>query len=159
MIPQQIAELLVGIGMEQGAWLFLMLTIVILIIFGAVLEGAPALIIFAPILVPIAIQLGFNPLHFGIVMIMAMGFGLFSPPIGLGLYTTCAICGVEMKHVISGGGFCRHHYCRHGTTVNHLAARTGRLLIIKSCICHARVAGISTHKKRRNDVTSLPDAV
>ena len=100
MIPQQIAELLVGIGMEQGAWLFLMLTIVILIIFGAVLEGAPALIIFAPILVPIAIQLGFNPLHFGIVMIMAMGFGLFSPPIGLGLYTTCAICGVEMKHVI-----------------------------------------------------------
>ena len=100
MIPQQIAELLVGIGMEQGAWLFLLLTIVILIIFGAVLEGAPALIIFAPILVPIAIQLGFNPLHFGIVMILAMGFGLFSPPIGLGLYTTCAICGVEMKHVI-----------------------------------------------------------
>jgi TRAP-type C4-dicarboxylate transport system permease large subunit len=47
--------------MEQGAWLFLILTIVILIIFGAVLEGAPALIIFAPILVPIAIQLGFNP--------------------------------------------------------------------------------------------------
>ncbi|MGV8678003.1 TRAP transporter large permease subunit, partial [Pseudomonas aeruginosa] len=73
---------------------------VILVIFGAVLEGAPALIIFAPILVPIAVQLGFSPLHFGIIMIMAMGFGLFSPPIGLGLYTTCAICGVEMKHVI-----------------------------------------------------------
>ncbi|VDR29566.1 TRAP-type C4-dicarboxylate transport system, small permease component [Raoultella terrigena] len=49
---------------------------------------------------PIAVQLGFNPLHFGIIMILAMGFGLFSPPIGLGLYTTCAICGVEMKHVI-----------------------------------------------------------
>ena len=98
MIPQQIAELLVGIGMEQGAWLFLMLTIVILIIFGAVLEGAPALIIFAPILVPIAIQLGFNPLHFGIVMIMAKGFGLFSPPIGLGLYTTCAFSrGVDQR--------------------------------------------------------------
>jgi tripartite ATP-independent transporter DctM subunit len=100
MIPQQIAELLVSIGVEQGAWLFLLLTIVILVIFGAVLEGAPALIIFAPILVPIAVQLGFSPLHFGIIMIMAMGFGLFSPPIGLGLYTTCAICGVEMKHVI-----------------------------------------------------------
>lgn len=76
------------------------MTIVILVIFGAVLEGAPALIIFAPILVPIAVQLGFSPLHFGIIMIMAMGFGLFSPPVGLGLYTTCAICGVEMKHVI-----------------------------------------------------------
>ncbi|SUB81493.1 Neu5Ac permease [Pragia fontium] len=100
MIPQMIAELLVSIGFSYGAWLFLILTIVILIIFGAVLEGAPALIIFAPILVPIAIQLGFDPLHFGIVMILAMGFGLFSPPIGLGLYTTCAICGVEMKNVI-----------------------------------------------------------
>lgn len=85
-----------GLSREQ---LFLLLTIVILVIFGAVLEGAPALI-FAPILVPIAVQLGFSPLHFGIIMIMAMGFGLFSPPIGLGLYTTCAICGVEMKHVI-----------------------------------------------------------
>ncbi|MCT4702149.1 TRAP transporter large permease subunit [Enterobacteriaceae bacterium H20N1] len=100
MIPQQIAELLVSIGQSQGSWIFLLLTIVILIVFGAVLEGAPALIIFAPILVPIAVQLGFNPLHFGIVMILAMGFGLFSPPIGLGLYTTCAICGVEMKNVI-----------------------------------------------------------
>lgn len=100
MIPQKIAELLVGIGMSEGAWVFLLLTIVILIVFGAVLEGAPALIIFAPILVPIATQLGFNPLHFGIVMVLAMGFGLFSPPIGLGLYTTCAICGVEMKYVI-----------------------------------------------------------
>ncbi len=100
MIPQQIAELLVSIGMTQGAWVFLLLTVVLLIVFGAVLEGAPALIIFAPILVPIATQLGFSPLHFGIVMILAMGFGLFSPPIGLGLYTTCAICGVEMKHVI-----------------------------------------------------------
>ncbi|KNC91680.1 TRAP transporter large permease subunit [Trabulsiella odontotermitis] len=100
MIPQQIAELLVGIGHSQGAWVFLLLTIIILIVFGAVLEGAPALIIFAPILVPIAVQLGFNALHYGIVMILAMGFGLFSPPIGLGLYTTCAICGVEMKNVI-----------------------------------------------------------
>lgn len=100
MIPQQIAESLVSIGANYGAWLFLILTIVILILFGAVLEGAPALIIFAPILVPIALQLGFNSLHFGIVMVLAMSFGLFCPPIGLGLYTTCAICGVEMKNVI-----------------------------------------------------------
>ncbi|RWR00649.1 C4-dicarboxylate ABC transporter permease [[Pantoea] beijingensis] len=100
MIPQQIAELLVTVGHQYGAWIFLCLSIVILVIFGAVLEGAPALIIFAPILVPIATQLGFSPLHFGIVMIMAMGFGLFMPPMGLGLYTTCMICGVEMKDIV-----------------------------------------------------------
>lgn len=100
MIPQKCAEILVSIGNNHGAWLFLLLSIFILIIFGSVLEGAPALIIFAPILVPIAIQLGFDSLHYGIVMVFAMGFGLFSPPIGLGLYATCTICGVTMKDVI-----------------------------------------------------------
>lgn len=100
MIPQKCADILVSIGTNHGAWLFLILSILILIIFGSVLEGAPALIIFAPILVPIAIQLGFHPLHYGIVMVFAMGFGLFSPPIGLGLYATCTICGVTMKDVM-----------------------------------------------------------
>ncbi|OCG10329.1 C4-dicarboxylate ABC transporter permease [Gilliamella sp. wkB178] len=100
MIPQKCADILVSIGNNHGAWLFLLVSIIILIIFGSVLEGAPALIIFAPILVPIAIQLGFHPLHYGIVMVFAMGFGLFSPPIGLGLYATCTICGVTMKDVM-----------------------------------------------------------
>ena len=52
------------------------------------------------ILVPIAVQIGFNPLHYATVLILAMGLGLFSPPIGLGLYATCSICGVSMKEVI-----------------------------------------------------------
>lgn len=100
MIPQEIAALLVSVGRDHGAWLFLLLTIVMVTIFGAVLEGAPALIIFAPILVPIAVQLGYNPLHYGILVVLSMGLGLFSPPIGLGLYATCGICGVQMKDVI-----------------------------------------------------------
>ena len=70
-----------------------------MIIFGAVLEGAPALIIFGPLLTPIAQQLGINPLHFGTVMVIAMGLGLFAPPIGLGLFATCAITGTEVKNV------------------------------------------------------------
>ncbi|MDR3412997.1 MAG: TRAP transporter large permease subunit [Formivibrio sp.] len=100
MIPQNIAASLVTVGHNYGTWVFLIVSIVMVTIFGAVLEGAPALIIFAPILVPIAVQLGFNALHYAIVLLLAMGLGLFSPPIGLGLYSTCAICGVEMKHVI-----------------------------------------------------------
>ena len=100
MIPQQIAASLVTIGSNYGGWVFLIVSIVMVTIFGAVLEGAPALIIFAPILVPISVQLGFNPLHYAIVLILCMGLGLFSPPIGLGLYSTCAICGVSMKDVI-----------------------------------------------------------
>lgn len=100
MIPYQVAQMLVHVGHEYGPWVFMCLTIFILILFGGVLEGAPALIIFAPILVPIATQLGFNPLHYGVVMVIAMGFGLFCPPIGIGLYTTCAVCKVEMKNII-----------------------------------------------------------
>ena len=99
-IPHQLAELLIEVGQSHGAWLFMLLSIVMMIVFGAVLEGAPALIIFGPILTPIAAQLGFDPLHFGIVMVLAMGFGLFAPPVGLGLYATCATCGVTMNEVV-----------------------------------------------------------
>jgi TRAP-type C4-dicarboxylate transport system permease large subunit len=71
----------------------------LMIVFGAILEGAPALIIFGPLLAPIAHHLGVHPLHFGTVMVIAMGLGLFSPPIGLGLFATCAITGTQMKDV------------------------------------------------------------
>jgi TRAP-type C4-dicarboxylate transport system permease large subunit len=70
-----------------------------MIVFGAVLEGAPALIIFGPLLVPIAVQVGINPLHFGTIAVTAMGLGLFSPPFGLGLCATCAMTGTRVEDV------------------------------------------------------------
>ena len=82
-----------------GSTMFVMLSVLIMIVFGAILEGAPALIIFGPLLTPIAAQLGVNPLHFGTVMVIAMGFGLFAPPVGLGLFATCAITGTQVKDV------------------------------------------------------------
>jgi len=69
------------------------------VVFGAVLEGAPALIIFGPLLVPIAVQVGINPLHFGTVAVISMGLGLFSPPFGLGLFATCAMTGTRIEDV------------------------------------------------------------
>lgn len=100
MIPQKLGAYLVSLGTDYGPALFMVLSIVTVAIFGAVLEGAPALIIFGPILVPIGVQLGFDPYHYATVLIISMGFGLFAPPIGLGLYATCAVCGVTMKDVI-----------------------------------------------------------
>ena len=79
--------------------MFLLLSVLIMIVFGSVLEGAPALIIFGPLLTPIAVQLGIDPLHFGTVMVIAMGLGLFAPPLGLGLFATCAITGTEVRNV------------------------------------------------------------
>ncbi len=98
-IPQGLAAAMVDVGRTHGTWLFMLISIGLLVVFGAVLEGAPALIIFGPLLTPIAVQLGMNPLHYGIVLVIAMGFGLFSPPLGLGLYATCAVTGTRMAEV------------------------------------------------------------
>jgi tripartite ATP-independent transporter DctM subunit len=99
-IPQSLATGLVALGQSYGKDMFLVVAVLLMIVFGAVLEGAPALIIFGPLLTPIAVQLGVNPLHFGTVVVVAMGLGLFSPPIGLGLFATCTITGTEMPNVV-----------------------------------------------------------
>ena len=98
-IPQLVSGTLIAFAHQYGSVMFLLLSVLLMILFGAVLEGAPALIIFGPLLTPIAQQLGVNPLHFGTVMVIAMGLGLFAPPIGLGLFATCAITGTQVKDV------------------------------------------------------------
>ncbi len=99
LIPQQMAATLAGVGASNGAWLFMLIAIVMLIVMGSVLEGAPALILFGPLLFPAAQKLGIHPLHFGIVLVIAMGIGLFAPPLGVGLYTACAVGQVSMESV------------------------------------------------------------
>jgi len=99
-IPQQLSGFMMELGHRFGADGFVLASTLLMIAFGAILEGAPALIIFGPLLTPIALQLGVSPLHFGTVMVVAMGLGLFSPPVGLGLFATCAITGTELKDVV-----------------------------------------------------------
>ncbi|BCG01627.1 ABC transporter permease (plasmid) [Paraburkholderia sp. PGU19] len=98
-IPALVSDSMIAFAHQYGPTMFLLLSVLIMIVFGAVLEGAPALIIFGPLLTPIASQLGINPLHFGTVIVVAMGLGLFAPPLGLGLFATCAITGTEVKAV------------------------------------------------------------
>ena len=88
---------MIALSQNAGAWPFLLLSIAILIVMGSVLEGAAALIIFGPLLIPVAGQIGINGLHFGVVLVIAMGIGLFAPPLGLGLYGACLIGGVPIE--------------------------------------------------------------
>jgi tripartite ATP-independent transporter DctM subunit len=74
-----------------GAVTFMALSIVVFIILGSVLEGIPAIVLFGPLLFPIARIVGINEVHYAIVVILAMGIGLFAPPFGVGYYTACAI--------------------------------------------------------------------
>jgi tripartite ATP-independent transporter DctM subunit len=98
-IPAIISDFMLALAHDYGPLAFLIASVIIMVIFGAVLEGAPALIIFGPLLVPIAVQVGIHPLHFGTVAVIAMGLGLFSPPFGLGLFATCAMTGTKIEEV------------------------------------------------------------
>jgi tripartite ATP-independent transporter DctM subunit len=70
---------------------FLAISIVAFIILGSVLEGIPAIVLFGPLLFPVARAIGVHEVHYAIIVILAMGIGLFSPPFGVGFYGACAI--------------------------------------------------------------------
>ena len=74
-----------------GHWSFLGISIVVFAVLGSVLEGIPAMVLFGPLLFPVARQLGIDELHYAVVVILAMGIGLFAPPFGLGYYAACII--------------------------------------------------------------------
>ncbi len=89
-----------GFSRQLAAWMgsvpgggfgFLLISIVAFTILGSVLEGIPAIVLFGPLLFPIAKSLGVNEVHYAMVVILSMGIGLFSPPLGVGYYTACAI--------------------------------------------------------------------
>lgn len=76
---------------------FLFVSVAALIVIGFVLEGFPAILIAAPILLPIAERMGVDPLQYGILLTMAVGIGVFMPPVGIGYYITCAIGGAPVN--------------------------------------------------------------
>ena len=78
-----------------GAYGFLAISIVTFIILGSVLEGIPAIVLFGPLLFPVAKQMGIHEVHYSMVVIFSMGIGLFSPPFGVGYYGACAISRVD----------------------------------------------------------------
>jgi len=75
---------------------FLVATAVVFIFFGAVIEGLPAVVILLPSLLPVAAQLGIHPIHYAIVIVAAVGIGLFLPPVGVGLFIACGIADVSV---------------------------------------------------------------
>ncbi len=83
-----------------GAATFLPAVVIITVLLGSLLESFVTIIIIAPLLLPVAVQLGINPLHYGIVMAEAFGIGVILPPIGIALYVACAICGAQVERAI-----------------------------------------------------------
>lgn len=78
-------------GLPGGVPMFLAMSIVAFVLLGSVLEGIPAIVLFGPLLFPIARELGVHEVHYALVVVLSMGVGLFAPPLGVGYYTACAI--------------------------------------------------------------------
>jgi tripartite ATP-independent transporter DctM subunit len=84
-------------GLPGGAFTFMAVSIVAFVVLGSVLEGIPAIVLFGPLLFPIAETVGIHEVHYAMVVILAMGIGLFAPPFGVGYYAACAIGRVDPK--------------------------------------------------------------
>ncbi len=82
-------------GLPGGSGSFIAVSIVAFTILGSVLEGIPAIVLFGPLLFPIARAVGVHEVHYAMVIILAMGIGLFAPPFGVGYYAACAIGRVD----------------------------------------------------------------
>lgn len=97
-IPHTIAETIIAWGLP--AWGFLIVMNILLLIAGNFMEPSAILLIMAPILFPIATQLGIDPIHLGIIMVVNMEIGMLTPPVGLNLFVTAGITGQNMIWVI-----------------------------------------------------------
>jgi C4-dicarboxylate transporter DctM subunit len=97
-IPQHIANAMLSAGF--GPVVFLIVVNVILLIGGQFMEPSGLLVIVAPLVFPIAIQLGIDPIHLGIIMVVNMEIGMITPPVGLNLFVTSGVAGMPMMRVV-----------------------------------------------------------
>jgi C4-dicarboxylate transporter DctM subunit len=97
-IPQQIAQAMLSAGF--GAVMFLVIVNIILLIGGQFMEPSGLIVIVAPLVFPIAIELGIDPIHLGIIMVVNMEIGMITPPVGLNLFVTSGVAGMPMMRVV-----------------------------------------------------------
>jgi tripartite ATP-independent transporter DctM subunit len=96
-VPQDVANFVSN--HLHHSWMFLLASIVVLVIFGCALEGAAAIIIMAPVLLPVATDLGIDPLKYGLLLIISMGIGTHLPPVGMGIYVAASTMKVPVERV------------------------------------------------------------
>ncbi|WP_375689575.1 TRAP transporter large permease [Pseudooceanicola sp. LIPI14-2-Ac024] len=97
-VPQHVAEAMLSAGF--GKVMFLVVVNVILLIGGQFMEPSGLLVIVAPLVFPIAIELGVDPIHLGIIMVVNMEIGMITPPVGLNLFVTSGVAGMPMMRVV-----------------------------------------------------------
>ncbi len=97
-VPQTIAAAMLDYGFSW--WMFLIVVNIILLIGGQFMEPSGLIVIVAPLVFPIAIQLGIDPIHLGIIMVVNMEIGMITPPVGLNLFVTSGVAGMPVMNVV-----------------------------------------------------------
>ena len=96
-IPQQIAGAMLEITSDPTAMLLLIGAL--LVVLGTFMETLSTIIILTPILLPMVVQLGVNPIHFGIILVVASEIGFLTPPLGVNLFVACNLTGLPLERV------------------------------------------------------------
>jgi tripartite ATP-independent transporter DctM subunit len=97
MIPQQITALFTGLSKEP--WVILLMINVLLLLLGTLMDMAPLILIMTPILLPVVTSIGVDPVHFGMIMMINLGMGLITPPVGAVLFVGAAIAKLPIEQV------------------------------------------------------------
>ncbi len=96
--PTQIAAWMTGLFDER--WTFLLAINVVLLIVGMFVETSAAIIVLAPIFMPIALQFGVDPVHFGLIMVVNLALGMITPPLGVNLFAACTVAKIPLDRII-----------------------------------------------------------
>jgi len=97
-IPQVVAEIFLSISSNK--WVILLLINLFLLFLGTFMETTASLIILTPILLPLAVKLGIDPIHFGLVMVLNLVIGLITPPLGVCLFIACSIARITLEDIV-----------------------------------------------------------
>jgi C4-dicarboxylate transporter, DctM subunit len=97
-VPQNAAETIAAWGLSP--WVFLLLVNVLLLVAGNFMEPSSVILVLAPVIFPIAVNLGIDPVHLGIVMVINMEIGMITPPVGLNLFVTSSVTGLTIEEVV-----------------------------------------------------------
>ncbi|WP_101910195.1 TRAP transporter large permease [Marasmitruncus massiliensis] len=99
-VPTRVANALTTVSSNPAIVMFLM--VMLMIILGCFMDMGILIILLTPILYPVAMSFGFNPYHFGLVMVLALGLGLLTPPVGTSLWAGCAIANIPIEKSLKG---------------------------------------------------------
>jgi len=96
-VPARVSEAV--LATTQNAALIKLMMLVLLLVIGTFLDVTPAMLIFVPIFLPIATKVGMDPIHFGVMVVMALGIGQCTPPVGIALFVACSVSGARIDQL------------------------------------------------------------